>query len=415
MSGDTTMSTHADVLLQQQRQQQISQAFRNQDFGSGATTTPVTERQHAHAPSASTTTTTSSSSFPVYNDAQLAHQQQLRATHEQVTPVDTTSRGGNATLHRTSSTTATSGKDAMNLCAEFDSVAQQRNAGVNTRRAAATTVSQSLLVTQATHACDVTKDAELQLIMRASMLSREHKYRAYDPAARYHRYRRIVVDWMSEVGEECRLCNLTVHLAVRYLDRFLTHTTVEKNRLQLVALCCILIGRWCECSYDVHLRCSLQLARARKAHDSTIATSHHYSVKVRGAGGHDSLYRRVERLLKQRIQRGAHRRHGAVDSAAAELEPHVRDAHPRRAALYEWHRRIRRRRRARPAAAAVQARAGAQIREKVHGILLRTLLASRHVPAIPAVHHCREHNCRVATRLAHHARVERATDRTDDA
>ena len=46
--------------------------------------------------------------------------------------------------------------------------------------------------------------------------------------------RSILVDWLVEVGEEYRLHNETVHLAVNYIDRFLSQMAVQRGKLQLV-------------------------------------------------------------------------------------------------------------------------------------------------------------------------------------
>jgi len=70
----------------------------------------------------------------------------------------------------------------------------------------------------------------------------ELRYKVFNPAAEYVRYRRIVVDWMTEVGNECDLQPMTTHMAVNYLDRILGQTTVHKTRLQLVSLVCILVA-----------------------------------------------------------------------------------------------------------------------------------------------------------------------------
>ena len=70
----------------------------------------------------------------------------------------------------------------------------------------------------------------------------ERRHRAYCPEARYLRFRRLLVDWMCEVGDELRLHNSTMHVAVLFLDRMLQSVTVAKSRLQLVAISCILIA-----------------------------------------------------------------------------------------------------------------------------------------------------------------------------
>jgi len=69
--------------------------------------------------------------------------------------------------------------------------------------------------------------------------------------AKYLRHRRIIVDWMCEVGEEYKLAALTIHNGVRYLDRVLGVTDVPKNRLQLVAMACVLVASKAEEAEDV--------------------------------------------------------------------------------------------------------------------------------------------------------------------
>lgn len=81
----------------------------------------------------------------------------------------------------------------------------------------------------------------------ADMLRREPKYRVFNPQARYIEFRRIIVDWMTELGEEYNLSPLTVHMAVRHLDRLLGSIDVPKPKMQLVSLCCLLITtKWNE-------------------------------------------------------------------------------------------------------------------------------------------------------------------------
>ena len=76
----------------------------------------------------------------------------------------------------------------------------------------------------------------------SGMHSSEKKHRVYNESAKYLKHRRIIVDWMCEVGEEYKLSALTIHCAVRFLDRILSMLDVAKNRLQLVAMSCILIA-----------------------------------------------------------------------------------------------------------------------------------------------------------------------------
>ena len=55
-------------------------------------------------------------------------------------------------------------------------------------------------------------------------------------------YRRVLVDWMCEIGEVFSIQKCTMHVAVGYLDRILQDVAVTKARLQLVAMCCLLIA-----------------------------------------------------------------------------------------------------------------------------------------------------------------------------
>ena len=54
--------------------------------------------------------------------------------------------------------------------------------------------------------------------------------------------RSILVDWLIEVGEEYKLNNETIYLAVNYIDRFLTHMSVQRAKLQLVGAACMFIA-----------------------------------------------------------------------------------------------------------------------------------------------------------------------------
>ena len=54
--------------------------------------------------------------------------------------------------------------------------------------------------------------------------------------------RAILVDWLVEVTEEYQLNPETLFLAVNYLDRFLSKTSVAKTKLQLVGITCLFIA-----------------------------------------------------------------------------------------------------------------------------------------------------------------------------
>lgn len=85
-------------------------------------------------------------------------------------------------------------------------------------------------------------DWELHQEIFLDMQKKEKRHRIYNEHSKYLKHRRIIVDWMCEVGEEYKLSPLTIHCAVRYLDRVLSSLDVAKNRLQLVAMACILIA-----------------------------------------------------------------------------------------------------------------------------------------------------------------------------
>jgi len=57
-----------------------------------------------------------------------------------------------------------------------------------------------------------------------------------------HAMRSILVDWLVEVGEEYKLQTETLHLAVNYIDRFLSYMAVQRSKLQLVGAACMFIA-----------------------------------------------------------------------------------------------------------------------------------------------------------------------------
>lgn len=53
----------------------------------------------------------------------------------------------------------------------------------------------------------------------------------------------VLVDWLVEVVQEYKLGSETLHLAVNYLDRFLSCTAhVKRNKLQLAGTAALLIA-----------------------------------------------------------------------------------------------------------------------------------------------------------------------------
>lgn len=54
--------------------------------------------------------------------------------------------------------------------------------------------------------------------------------------------RRILVDWLVEVGDEYKLETETTFLAVNYIDRFLSEMEVLRGKLQLVGAAAMFIA-----------------------------------------------------------------------------------------------------------------------------------------------------------------------------
>lgn len=79
----------------------------------------------------------------------------------------------------------------------------------------------------------------------ADMKERQVEYvspSTYCPNATYLPYRRYLVDWMSDVGEQCRLHNSTVHVAILFLDKIFRSRNIPRNEWQLLATACISVA-----------------------------------------------------------------------------------------------------------------------------------------------------------------------------
>lgn len=57
-----------------------------------------------------------------------------------------------------------------------------------------------------------------------------------------HNMRSILIDWLVEVGEEYKLSSQTFFLAVNYVDRLLGMRPVNRNKLQLIGITCMLVA-----------------------------------------------------------------------------------------------------------------------------------------------------------------------------
>lgn len=77
------------------------------------------------------------------------------------------------------------------------------------------------------------------------MLERETEFvspSSYNPDASYLPYRRYLVDWMSDVGEQYRLHSTTVHVSVLYLDKIFRSEHIPRSQWQLFATACITVA-----------------------------------------------------------------------------------------------------------------------------------------------------------------------------
>ncbi|OEU18880.1 cyclin-like protein [Fragilariopsis cylindrus CCMP1102] len=64
----------------------------------------------------------------------------------------------------------------------------------------------------------------------------------YSQNAAYLPYRRYLVDWMSDVGEQCRLHNSTVHVGILFLDKIFRSRNIPRGQWQLLATACISVA-----------------------------------------------------------------------------------------------------------------------------------------------------------------------------
>lgn len=65
---------------------------------------------------------------------------------------------------------------------------------------------------------------------------------SYNPEAGFLPYRRYLVDWLSDVGEQFRLHTSTVHVSVLYLDKIFRSVSIPRNQWQLFATACLSIA-----------------------------------------------------------------------------------------------------------------------------------------------------------------------------
>lgn len=66
--------------------------------------------------------------------------------------------------------------------------------------------------------------------------------------------RSILVDWLASVGAEYEMSNETFHLSVNYIDRFLSHISVVRNKFQLVGAAAMLLAGKVEEIYPIDVK-----------------------------------------------------------------------------------------------------------------------------------------------------------------
>mmetsp|Transcript_30431 Transcript_30431/g.56193 ORF Transcript_30431/g.56193 Transcript_30431/m.56193 type:complete len:322 (+) Transcript_30431:191-1156(+) len=78
-----------------------------------------------------------------------------------------------------------------------------------------------------------------------NMCESQHDYVSpanYTPDASYIPYRRYLVDWMSDVGEQCNLHTTTVHVSILLLDKIFRAQEIPRSHWQLMATACLSIA-----------------------------------------------------------------------------------------------------------------------------------------------------------------------------
>ncbi|GMI90850.1 Cyclin A1;1 [Hibiscus trionum] len=90
----------------------------------------------------------------------------------------------------------------------------------------------------ATYACDIYKHLMAsELKKRPSTDFMDTIQKDINPSMRA-----ILIDWLVEVAEEYRLVPDTLHLTVNYIDRYLSGNMMNRQRLQLLGVACMMIA-----------------------------------------------------------------------------------------------------------------------------------------------------------------------------
>lgn len=78
------------------------------------------------------------------------------------------------------------------------------------------------------------------------------KARNDDSGSTFTRWREILVDWLVEVAEEYKLVSDTLYLTISHVDRYLSWHVVDKSKLQLIGVCCMLIASYLPRTHFFH-------------------------------------------------------------------------------------------------------------------------------------------------------------------
>lgn len=85
------------------------------------------------------------------------------------------------------------------------------------------------------------RSLEMELHVKLLSNNIEKAYNS-DSSLTFTRMREILVDWLVEVAEEYKLVSDTLYLTISHIDRYLSWHAVDRSKLQLLGVCCMLIA-----------------------------------------------------------------------------------------------------------------------------------------------------------------------------
>ena len=96
--------------------------------------------------------------------------------------------------------------------------------------------------------------------------------------------RGILVDWLVEVSEEYKLHTETLFLSINYIDRFLSRNNVQRGKLQLVGITCMLVAAKYEEIYPPSVEDFVYISDNAYSREQVIAQSTVWPAPVPGPG-----------------------------------------------------------------------------------------------------------------------------------